>query len=300
MSVIFEQTAVLMIFAFAGWLICHLGKAKEEHSGLLSALEFYVFCPCVTFNSFATNFRSEIITEKLPLVLASCIITVVMAVAGHVISARLSKEPIERGVYSYSITMPNYGYVGYALALSLFGSMGQMDFIIFCLPLAIYVYTDGYRMLTGSTQMTLKKLINPANIAMVLGMVAGLIELPVPALVTNVLTGAGACMAPISMLLLGMVLSAFPLKELLKEKKAYFVTLLRLIVIPLLTWLIAKPFCSPDLLRILTLFSVLPCGMNSIIFPKLVGGNCRPGAALALISNIACLATIPVMLTLLL
>ena len=37
----------------------------------------------------------------------------------------------------------------------------------------------------------------------------------------------------------------------------------------------------------------MPCGMNTIVFPKLVGQDCKPGAALAFITTLSCIATIP-------
>ena len=40
----------------------------------------------------------------------------------------------------------------------------------------------------------------------------------------------------------------------------------------------------------------MPCGMNTIVFPKLVGEDCKPGAALAFITTVLCIVTIPICL----
>jgi len=40
----------------------------------------------------------------------------------------------------------------------------------------------------------------------------------------------------------------------------------------------------------------MPCGMNTIIYPKMVGEDCRMGASLVLISSVACVLTIPLCL----
>ena len=37
----------------------------------------------------------------------------------------------------------------------------------------------------------------------------------------------------------------------------------------------------------------MPCGLNTIVFPKLIGENCEIGAGLALVSNVLAIFTIP-------
>ena len=42
----------------------------------------------------------------------------------------------------------------------------------------------------------------------------------------------------------------------------------------------------------------LPCGLNTVVFPKLVGENCSVGASLAFVSNILACITIPLVMSL--
>jgi predicted permease len=37
----------------------------------------------------------------------------------------------------------------------------------------------------------------------------------------------------------------------------------------------------------------MPCGLNTIVFPSLVGEDCRMGARFVLLSHLLCLASIP-------
>ncbi len=109
----------------------------------------------------------------------------------------------------------------------------------------------------------------------------------------DLLSKAVACMGPISMLLTGMVISEYNMKKMLTNKPVYAMTALRLLVIPI---------GACGILRLLGLeFAVLPamtllcasCGLNTIVFPKLVGQDCSTGAALACVSSILCCLTIP-------
>ena len=48
------------------------------------------------------------------------------------------------------------------------------------------------------------------------------------------------------------------------------------------------------------IITCMPCGLNTIVFPRLVGEDCKTGARLALISHVFALISIPFWLSLLL
>ena len=73
---------------------------------------------------------------------------------------------------------------------------------------------------------------------------------------------------------------------------------MRLVVLPLLAGGILHLTGHHELRNIVVLFCALPCGLNTVIFPKLVDENCEYGASQAFISNVAACATIPVVLSL--
>ena len=182
------------------------------------------------------------------------------------------------------------------MAEAVLGSAGLLNTMIFCLPLSIYIYTIGYSKLTKSG-LSFRKIFNPSMIAMLLGAFAGLFEIPIPSVAYSIMSKAGACMGPISMLLAGIVVSEFNFKELLSEKKIYIVTALRLFIVPVLIGLITAPF-SKTVTEVAVLIYAMPCGLNTIVFPRLVDEDCRLGAGFALLSNILACLSIPIVLNL--
>ncbi len=166
----------------------------------------------------------------------------------------------------------------------------------FALPASIYIYTIGFAKLTKRV-LSFKKLCNPIIIATVLGIIAGLCDVTLPNTLTNVIEKASGCMAPVSMLLTGIVISRFSLKSIFCNVKAYPLAILRLIIIPTLLGVILSKFCQAYLLQTAILFYALPCGLNTVVFPKLVGEKCEIGAGLALISSILACITLPLILS---
>jgi len=296
MLTIFNQVLILFAFAATGFLFAKTGKLKTEHSPLLSGLLVYVFLPLYTFETFSKSFTREYISGNYSLILWSLGIVIVLAVTMTFFSKLFDKRKYERDVYEYSLIVPNSGYMGYPMAEAILGQAGLLNAMIFCIPLSAYINTVGYSKLT-KRGISLKKILNPPTVALILGAICGFFKIPVPSVLSSIMSKAGACMGPVSMLLAGMVVSEFNFKELLSEKKIYIVTALRLFIIPVILGLVTSPF-NRTAMEVAVLIYAMPCGLNTIVFPRLVDEDCRIGAGLALLSNILACLSIPIVLTL--
>lgn len=295
MIVILEQVALLMLFVLVGFYLAKSKKADSSHSKLLSVLAVNVFLPATCFNTFAKNFTPTYLRENYMLLLVSAASVVIAGVAAFFVAKMLTKEDYQRKIFQYSLTTPNYGYMGYALAGGVFGDQVLLSVMMFALPVSVYTYTLGYCMLTKS-KLTVKKLLNPVTMSMLLGAVVGLSGIQLPNFATSFLSKAAACMGPAGMLLTGMVISQYQLKTLVSNKSVYIVAFIRLIVIPFVLALALKALSLQALVVPALMVMAMPCGLNTIVFPKLVGEECETGASLAFVTSILCCATIPLCL----
>lgn len=299
MQIVFKQLLVLYIFLIAGWLIGRIKKEKASHADILSVLLVNIFLPCKVFNTFANNFSVEYFARNYVLPLAALVLLAVLAVSSRFISRLLTKREYERKVYTYSFAITNYAYLGYALIGSVFGEAVLAQFMLFAIPFIVYTYTVGYVLLTGGKK-PLKKLLNPITCAIVLGIIFGLTGLRMPDVLGSVVSSASACVGPLSMILTGITLSSFAAKELLTDKTAYVFSAMRLIVIPALAYVICLGLRLEQLAPMVLIITCMPCGLNTIVFPKLIGEDCKPGARLALITHVFSVVTLPFWLSLLL
>ncbi|MBO5106392.1 MAG: AEC family transporter, partial [Clostridia bacterium] len=203
MSVIFKQVVILMLFAIIGFILAKCKKVAPAHSKFLSTLVVFVFLPAATFKSFATNFTFEYIKEKYDIILVSAVGTAVIATLGFFLTKLLTKDNYRRSVYTYSLTVPNTGYMGLPLMQAIYSAGEVLNYLLFVLPINIYLYSIGYCSLT-KTKLSFKKLINPPLIAITLGAIFGLSGLTLPDFATDFLSTASAPMGPCTMLILGM------------------------------------------------------------------------------------------------
>lgn len=295
MLIVIEQLAVLYIFMALGYAFGKIKKSNSEHGGLLSFIIVNLCLPSKIFNSFSKNFTVPYIKENYKLILLGFGLLVLLVAFSFFAAKLLTKNPYERRIYRYSLTISNNAYIGYVLVEEALGLSGLTSMICFSIPFVLYTYSLGYMLITGA-EGSLKKCANPMTASIVLGIIVGLSGLQLPGVISKVITTASACAGPLGMILVGLTLSAFPIKELLLDRKAYIVTALRLLVIPLMVYGLCRAFSLEYAMLYAIIVACMPCGLNTIIFPRLIGEDCTVGARLALISNALSVLTLPVWL----
>ena len=128
----------------------------------------------------------------------------------------------------------------------------------------------------------------------ILGMVIGLTNIPIPGFIDSAVSAAGSCMSPVAMLLTGMTIARFDLRQVLSIKSVYVVTVLRLLVYPLVFIAVAMLIPLPRTFAICAVCALaMPLGMNTIIVPGALGKDTRVASGMALVSHILCCLTIP-------
>ena len=129
----------------------------------------------------------------------------------------------------------------------------------------------------------------------ILGMMIGLLNIPMPQFVNAAISAAGNCMSPVAMLLTGMTIAQFDLREILGIKSVYVVTALRLLVFPALFLgaMLVIPF--PETFATCAICSfAMPLGLNTIIIPSAQGKDTKVASGMALVSHVLSCLTIPV------
>ncbi|MBR3933755.1 MAG: AEC family transporter [Clostridia bacterium] len=297
MKIILEQMALLFSFMCLGYFFGKRKLVDSSHTKLISALCVNLFMPCTVFKAFYSNFNREYLTGYSSFILTSLAILAVLLIIGFFVSKLFTDNKYRRSVCRYSLVVSNYAYMGYALAEGIYGSEGLLNIVIFAMPIAFFVYSGGYCMLT-KRGFSLKKIVNPVIVSLILGALVGYSGIRIPDFIITFTSKSSGCMAPMSMLLAGITISEYKLKDLVGDKIVYVMTAIRLVVIPLLVYLILKNICTPDLTRTAVLLFCMPYGLNPIIFAKLIGEDYFFPAKLAFVSSILSIVTVPIFLSL--
>ncbi|MBQ3055477.1 MAG: AEC family transporter [Oscillospiraceae bacterium] len=300
-SVTLTQLVNMFFFMSIGYVFRKKGILDIHAGSALSRLIVNVFMPAMVVRSFAKNFTPDVFHDKLMIILLSCVVLFVTAI-GSVFLARLfSKNHDTQGIYMYSFTIPNLGYMGYPLIGAIFGQSALLDAMVYCLPYNIYIYTIGMAVLTKQrSKSVLGLLTNPAIVAMLVGMVLGLCRVELPGVVSGILDTADACVSPCAMILTGTVFARIDVKSMFVSPKSYLASGIRLLGIPLLMLGILKLLhVPPNWILPCVGILAMPLGLNSVIFPEAYGGDAESGARVCFMSAILAVITIPIVFALL-
>ena len=260
-------------------------------------LKCTLYCLLYVFQLLLKNLK--ILAKEAKMLLWSTLILVISAIAAFFIAKLFSKEKNTAMVYTYAFTIPNIAYIGYPLMSAVFGYDMMFEFMVFALPFQVYIYSIAMYMLNPKHEFNLKTLLNPSLLALIIGALWGILDLPIPSIAQNILDLASACMAPMAMLLTGFVLSRRPILSLVKNPKMYIASILRLIVLPVVFAGLLYLFGADNkTVMLCACLLCLPMGLNNIVFPEAFGGDSTTGAQSCFVCNILGLFTVPVMFTL--
>ena len=304
-STTLNQIFFLFGFIVIGYVLVKLKVLSEDSSAVLSKLENTVFIPALVMGTFIENFTVERIRSAWKLLAISFIIACIVIPLAILISKIVTKDKYIQKIYTYGLSFSNFGFMGNAVVSSLFPNI-FFEYLIFTLPLWILIYLWGVpKLLIADAEKkqtfrdSMKSFVNPMFIAMLIGMVLGLLKVNLPSWTLSLIDVSGSCMSPIAMILTGIVVSSISLKKTFSDAKIYVVSIVRLVVIPLVFMAVASFFKMSEATYICALCSLtMPLGLNTIVIPSALGKDTTIAAGMAIISHLLSCITIPLIFSL--
>ena len=301
-----SQILMILLYIGIGFVLRRSKLLPDSTSKSLSLLETFVFLPALIFNNLSSNVRTEKIATYSVMVTGGAIFLAAVLLVAFVFSKIFSKgRPAhEYGTYMYMFAFANYGYVGYPVIEGVFGSDMLTSMILFAVPFTFAIYTYGAILLSNDGKT--KKLKIPSKMipilcALALGAIVGLSGVKLPAVVTSMTGALKGCMSPVAMIMTGFVLGSLNFKEIFTSGRAYAISAVRLVVIPVIfivaLMTLGAFIALPGELMIIPLFiASMPIGLNAVIFVEASGRDSTENARTCLISYILALVTVPLVM----
>lgn len=298
-----NQMLQILILLALGFAMNKSHLVSREMGNVFSKFLTMLFIPSMTLYSNMMECKLTSLAQDLPLVLYGTSFYLISLVLSYPTAKLFSpQDAYMRGVYRYALTIPNTAAVAVPISLALFGMNGVFRFGLFGIAGTILTYSWGMAQLRptkgeSSPWSGLIKCLNATTIAMVIGMILGLLGAPnwMPTFVSDTVYSLSQCYIPVALLLAGYSIADYPISQVFRAKKIYLYCLLRLLVIPalflLVLYLLGVPLMTATLAA---LCFASPCGMNVVVFPAAFGQDCRTGANMVLLSSLGSILTVPV------
>lgn len=293
------QILVMAIYILFGYLGVRVHILNPDDSSRFASLVLYIITPALVFDAFQISFSMDKVYGFLLAVLASVLMHLLFLLFVFLMRKVMPMNVIERA----SLIYPNCGNLIVPLIASVLGD----EYVIYCCAFMsvqlILLWTHGAYIIGGKEAVNLRKIItNPNLVAMAFGLVFFFTGIKLPAIPAAAIERTGACIAPVSMIVIGILIASADLKSVLTRGRSWLICLLRLVVMPLLTivllWLTRVPWLmerGPEILFVSFLASAAPVAVNVTQIADLYGEDSILAGSINIMSVILCIGTMPLM-----
>ena len=294
------QVVILYLIAFVGFFADKSKIFVRADATKLVDLIFNLILPFAIINSFLSMERTKEHIRGLIVSVLLAALTHLFAIAVTSLCIR-KRQKAERGVYHYAIVFSNAAFLALPLAQSVVGEEGVFYSSCYVAVFNVLAFTYGISQISaGKAKINLKSLfLNPGSVSVLIGIPLFLLQVKLPDFLLDTMARVGACNSPMAMIVFGTFLANCNFKNFFVKKEVYFVSFLRLILIPVIMLFVFKLIgVSGNMLIALTISASAPVATNTAMYAAKYENDTALSSELVGQTSIFSIATMPVIVAL--
>ena len=296
----------LFLMALLGYLLVRVGKWPKIISEALTRYVFTLAIPAMLFRMMSDFSNLPPVDARLLIAFfGSCLI--VFVVARIVASTVFRMDGVSASVFSLGGVFSNNLMLGLPIARIILGEEAVPSVALVLVFNALILWTlvtasvewarNGALSLTGFSKTMRGVVTNPLIVGIIGGVLFGLTGVPLPYIVDAPLSMLGQTTAPMSLLVLGMGLAEYPIRD--GWRQSLSICFMKLAIQPLVVWLLARAIGLPALeTQVVVLLASMAVGANVYLMARQFKVMEGPVASSLVLSTILAAFTTPVILTL--
>ena len=266
MQLVLQQILVIFCYVAVGVGAGKLGIIDPDQRKYLTKLCSGLILPFTILSAASMELGAEGF-RSLGIALGVMFLVFGLTLAGSLTILRaFHGEDRFRAAMTSLITFPNCTFLGLPLCQALFGEIAVLYNCAALIAFNVLFFTVQLPLFTGG-KINLRAILTVPTMATfgLLAMLALGIHWPGP--VQTVVSSVGSMITPLSLIIIGVMLSENDLKSIFREKAVYLVTAIRNFLIPALAMLVltAVPMDPKDKLCVLV-YLACPCATLTTIY----------------------------------
>lgn len=293
-----RKMIVMFIILIAGVIAYKTKLVTKEGNSALSNVLLLIVNPLVIFMGFQMEFTHELFIRLW--------ISIGFAVISHIIAIIISYTFIRKKVIDYEIERisaiySNCGFIGIPIINALFGQEGVFYLASYIAVFNILLWTQGYMLMTGKTdkRVIIKGIFSPCVIAAILGIICFCFKIQLFKEASEAFDHICDMNTPLAMIIAGITMAQSEVLKALKNKRLYFVCLLKLLLIPIICAFVLKLFKADNVLTMTSIIEIAcPVGASGTMFAIRYKRNAVYASELHVISTLFSAISLPVVIAL--
>ena len=299
---IIAALAKTFIIILPGYIVTKLGIINSQHTAGMSSLITCVTYPCLVITAMQMEFSMQVLNNCKYVVLIFLGAVICALIVSKIVSKIVKLPPERAGIFAFMLVFGNTGFIGLPVLNGLLGSeavfygaLCDSSYDIFMFTIGITLIRNGASDDDMSLGQTLKGLINPCLIGVLIGLTLYICGITLPEVIAVPVERIGNVTSPLAMMVVGSHLAHVRIRDLFTSGHAYLVCLMKLIVFPLIALLIVKLTIGTGTLlaSVIVLQAAMPVAMLSVIFSERYKGDVSFASTGVMMTTLMCLITIP-------
>ena len=250
-------------------------------------------------NAFQVDYTPEKVSGLELACIASLLLLFILLPVVNLIGKVLKLNEVE----TMSIYYSNSGNLIVPLVAFMLGDKWVFYACVFMGLQTIFFWTHCKKVLSHEKGFNLKKIFFNINIiTIIIAITLFFAKIRLPEIITGTLSSVGAMIGPASMFVIGMLIGGMDLKKVLTNKKAYFISFMRLIVIPLIALLILKVSGlvgwnkeGEEILLIVFMAVISPVASTVTQMCQVYDNDSRYASTISVLTTLGAIVTMPLM-----
>ena len=297
-----NQIIQLFIMILMGFIIVKAKLLKAEDSKILSVIVLYLIIPCVIINAFQVDYTPQTVKGLLIALAGSVMTQVILLIVVSILGRVFHLNEVEVASIYYS----NSGNLIVPIVMFILGKEWVLYGCVFMSVQLVFIWTHCKKIISRESVYDWRKIVLNINmISIAIGIVLFLTRIHLPAIINNTLSAVGSMIGPASMIVTGMLFAGMDFKQIFANKRVYFVSFFRLIIVPVIALFLIK--CSQlstfssngnKLMLIVFLAIITPSASTVTQMCQVYENDSQYASAINVVTTLLAIVTMPLMVML--
>lgn len=300
-QILVSQLFVMFLLMAVGYVCFRLKYLNNVGAGQMSLILTRIVSSCVIIDSFQREFDPTLLMDLLEAAGCAIFAMGLSIVISHLLF-RADGPHKNFADKRMCVVFTNCGFMALPLLDALYGSYGLFLGSAFIAVNNVLLWSYGVSQLCRDTtpaQKIRNAVLNPGVVSVAIALIFFLTSFDLPTIPATCISYLASLNTPVAMIILGAFLAQCDLRSCFQDKQVYFVTALRLLILPLITMVFFLLLPLDGILRNAMLISAAaPVAMGCSMFGQVYGTDYLFSTRTVAVSTIFSALTIPFIIAL--
>ena len=263
MAPLLEKMVIFVVLMVLGYFCSRSGMLSRSFSRDASKLVINVFMTGTVINSVLGLENTMSGGEFFNIMLVLSISVVICYLMGALLGRLVPMSRERRPVYELLVSVTNNMFIALPVLSELYGPKAIFLCSLSCLPFNVALFTYGTsRLKQDGSAMRIRDVFSVPLVSTLVAVAIFVLRPPIPKIVSDLITTMASATMPLSMFVVGAALGSVSLLESFTDKKLYLMAFVRLLICPVLVWVVTGWLTTdPMLLGAGVIIAAAPTGI---------------------------------------